>query len=298
MNTRSTTFGFLAAAATLAGCAGMETNPALERAQSDVSRAQSDPAAAEAAETRLQSAREHLETARMLWEEEGNSATVRVEHEALLASRNAEIALTQADIARNQEAIDEAETVRAELLAEAREREAQRAEREAQRAQREAERAEQLAETREQQADRAQGRIEQLSEQLAAERTNRGLVLTLGDVLFETDRAELKPGANDTVARVAEFLGEYADRRALIEGHTDSRGSDEYNRQLSERRAQSMHDALVSEGIDPSRLSVRGMGEQAPVATNDTAAGRQENRRVEIVISDEDGTFPAGAPSG
>jgi outer membrane protein OmpA-like peptidoglycan-associated protein len=119
------------------------------------------------------------------------------------------------------------------------------------------------------------------------------VVLTLSDVLFDTDEADLKPGAGSAIAQLAELLDEYPDRRLRIEGHTDSRGSDAYNRELSKERAAAIADALTNRGVSRSRLEIVGMGEAYPVATNETAAGRQQNRRVEIVISEPDGDFPA-----
>ena len=120
---------------------------------------------------------------------------------------------------------------------------------------------------------------------LQAEVTDRGIVLTLGDVLFATDSAELRTGATSNLDPVVAFLGRYTERTVAIEGHTDSQGSDEYNQGLSQRRADSVRSHLVRQGIASSRLSATGAGESAPVAGNDTAAGRQQNRRVELIIS-------------
>jgi outer membrane protein OmpA-like peptidoglycan-associated protein len=90
-------------------------------------------------------------------------------------------------------------------------------------------------------------------------------------------------------------MRDYPDRQVMIEGHTDSRGSDDYNRDLSERRADAVRDALVDRTIDAGRIRSVGLGEIYPVASNDSSAGQQQNRRVEIVISDEQGAFPSGA---
>src|SRR5579863_1088163 len=120
---------------------------------------------------------------------------------------------------------------------------------------------------------------------LQARPTDRGLVLTLGDVLFETGRSGLKMGATGNLNKLVAFLNRYPDRTALIEGYTDSVGSEDYNQGLSERRADSVKSYLVGEGIGATRLSATGKGERDAVASNDSAGGRQQNRRVEVIIS-------------
>jgi Outer membrane protein and related peptidoglycan-associated (lipo)proteins len=136
------------------------------------------------------------------------------------------------------------------------------------------------------------GRAEDLERQvtdLQAEETERGLVLTLGAVLFETNKATLQSGAQRTVQKVAEFLNQYPERKILIEGFTDSQGSDAYNQKLSQERAQAVRDELAKNGVAAQRVDIVGYGEQYPVASNDNSAGRQQNRRVEIVVSKENG---------
>lgn len=110
-------------------------------------------------------------------------------------------------------------------------------------------------------------------------------MLTLGDVLFDSGQAELKAGAFSTIDRLATFMRENPERTLVVEGYTDSVGSDAYNLSLSQRRADAVRAALLARGIDGSRITKSGMGKANPVAGNDTAAGRQRNRRVEIVIS-------------
>ena len=112
-------------------------------------------------------------------------------------------------------------------------------------------------------------------------------MVTLGDVLFDTGKATLKPGAYATIDRLATVLKEDAARKVLIEGHTDSVGSDEYNQSLSERRAASVQAALFERGVAASQISTVGKGEATPVASNDDAGGRQQNRRVELVFQDD-----------
>ena len=121
---------------------------------------------------------------------------------------------------------------------------------------------------------------------LETKRTERGLVVTLGDVLFETDRAELKPGSERTLDELVAALRESPNASVAIEGHTDSTASHAYNESLSERRAAAVRNYLVAQGIDGSRISARGLGENYPVASNADAADRQQNRRVELVIQD------------
>jgi outer membrane protein OmpA-like peptidoglycan-associated protein len=120
---------------------------------------------------------------------------------------------------------------------------------------------------------------------LQAKPTDRGLVLTLGDVLFTTGRADLKPGATGNLNKLVAFLDKYPDRSVSIQGYTDSVGSEDYNQGLSERRANSVKSYLAEQGVGSMRLSASGKGRNDPVADNDSAAGRQQNRRVEVTIS-------------
>jgi outer membrane protein OmpA-like peptidoglycan-associated protein len=122
-------------------------------------------------------------------------------------------------------------------------------------------------------------------EVLQARPTDRGLVLTLGDTLFATGKSELKSGATVNLDRLTAFMNEYPKRTASIEGYTDSMGSDEMNMSLSQRRADAVKGYLVGQGVNTARLSSSGRGESSPVADNESAAGRQQNRRVEVVIS-------------
>ena len=113
-------------------------------------------------------------------------------------------------------------------------------------------------------------------------------MLTLGDVLFESDKAQLKSAAAGNLNTLVMFLNNYPNRTVLIEGYTDSVGSDDYNQGLSSRRAESVQAYLVGQGIDRGRLTASGLGESAPVADNESATGRQMNRRVEVIISNPD----------
>ncbi|MDT7520466.1 OmpA family protein [Rhodoferax sp. TBRC 17660] len=141
-------------------------------------------------------------------------------------------------------------------------------------------------------ANRRTALLESQLADLAAKKTDRGMVITLGDVLFGSDKASLTAGGLRSAQKLAEVLQQNPTRNVLVEGFTDSTGADPYNQQLSERRGQTVRDALLQMGVGSERISVRGYGESYPVASNDTAANRQLNRRVEIVLSDESGKTP------
>jgi outer membrane protein OmpA-like peptidoglycan-associated protein len=117
--------------------------------------------------------------------------------------------------------------------------------------------------------------------------TARGLVVNMSDVLFDTAKYDLRPGAREKLARLSGIVLSHPGLRLEVEGHTDSVGSDDYNQTLSEHRAASVRTYLTAQGIPPDAVTSKGFGKTAPVATNDTASGRQQNRRVEIVVSGE-----------
>ena len=138
----------------------------------------------------------------------------------------------------------------------------------------------------------AEARATQLKAQLSemnAKQTDRGMVVTIGDLLFDNNSAVLKPGAGSSVQRLGAFLKAYPMRNALIEGYTDSVGTADSNQGLSERRAQSVKAALLATGVVGERLAIRGYGEGFPVGSNQTADGRVTNRRVEVILSDDSG---------
>ena len=128
---------------------------------------------------------------------------------------------------------------------------------------------------------------QQLNVILETRETARGLIVNLSDVLFDVDKATLKPGAREKLARVAGILGSHPDLKIEIEGHADSTGSEDHNQRLSERRAESVRAYMGQQGIANAVVSAVGFGESRPVATNGTAAGRQQNRRVEIIVTGE-----------
>jgi hypothetical protein len=119
-------------------------------------------------------------------------------------------------------------------------------------------------------------------ETLEAERTARGMVLTLGDVLFEVNQSELTPGGRTRIQAVADALSASPDSSVAIEGHTDSTGSEAYNRSLSMHRAQAVRDYLLQNGVPTTAMTTEAFGETQPIASNATATGRAENRRVEL----------------
>lgn len=193
----------------------------------------------------------------------------------------------EANTAQQQAAVAQSNAQAAQLDAEA----AQRAARAAQRG---TVAAQQQSAASQQQALEAERRAAELRAQLAAldaKKTERGLVITMGDVLFDSGRAELSSGGMRNVEKLSGFLKTYPERKVLIEGFTDSVGSDAQNQTLSSRRADAVRAALQNQGVGTERLAARGYGESFPVAANDSASGRQLNRRVEIVLSDEAGVI-------
>jgi outer membrane protein OmpA-like peptidoglycan-associated protein len=124
-------------------------------------------------------------------------------------------------------------------------------------------------------------------DEMQASATDRGMVVTIGDLLFTTGMADLKVGTTSNLNRLVTFLNNYPSRTVMIEGHTDSVGADDYNFELSRRRADSVRAYLAGQGIAPDRLTTVGLGESVPVAENDSAAGRQRNRRVEVIIANQ-----------
>jgi len=199
---------------------------------------------------------------------------------------------------RTQEArVAQKEAENARLLAMSETERAAKAKKEAEeaqslavRAKAEAEQARMAARAEAERAAKAKAEADQLMRELSdlkAKQTERGIVLTIGDVLFATAKADLSSDALRSVDKLADFLKKYPNRNVLIEGHTDSVGSEEYNLTLSERRAESVKESLTSRGIPEGRIITKGYGKKYPVASNDTAAGKQQNRRVEVIILNE-----------
>ncbi len=288
------------------GCGGgPKTNVAVERARDAYLEAEANPSIAANAPVELHEARKALDRAETAEDPEDQS------HLAYLAERKVQTAVATAEAKRaeqrmesltgeNQEMLletrkQEAEAARDEALrmkaeAEARAREVELARERAEKLQQEAEARAREAEAARQQAAKAKAEAQRLSRELSelsAQQTERGLLMTLGDVLFDTGKAELKAGARRGIVTLADFLREHPNRGVLIEGHTDSVGNAEYNLSLSRRRAEAVKRALVGRGVSAARIIAGGYGEEYPVADNTLEAGRQQNRRVEIIILDE-----------
>lgn len=274
----------------LAACASAPSkNDQLDQARAQVQTLSQDPLAAQAASRELNAARGELQQAESALEKK--RPPEEVTHLAYLATRHAEIGQARIAEARARERVAQGEADRNRVLLEARTREAEAAKSQAQSNA-------MAAEAARQEALAARADAETAAQQLAAlqaQQTRRGMVMTMGDVLFDTGKATLKPGADLTLNRLGDFLQQNPDTRIIVEGHTDSRGSDEYNQRLSQERSQSVANALASRGVTADRVQVVGRGEGYPVASNDDVAGRQQNRRVEIIFSDPKGQFAAGA---
>lgn len=286
-NTRIVLASLVVGALTItAGCSSLPDRiEPLEQARGAVRQLNSDPMVGQAAPDQLRAAETALRRADKAYEDRADLDVI--EHQAYLARRYAEVGQAQIADARLRQQIAESGEQRKTMQLAARTAEADQAN-----AQATAATAQATAATAE--ATDAKERAAQLQkelEDLRAKPTERGMVLTLGDVLFDTGKATLKPGAADTINRLAAFLNGDAARRVLIEGHTDSRGSEDLNLDLSERRAGTVRDALIQRGIARERVAAVGAGEGFPIAGNDTAGGMQMNRRVEVVLSDEQGAF-------
>jgi len=210
----------------------------------------------------------------------------------LLQKRDREVTAARAEAeAKGREA------EQARIAAEARARDAETKAREAEQARAQAEQALMQAEQARAQAEaEAQARAAEqaktaaLSKELSdlkAQQTDRGIVLTVGDVLFATGKAEVAPGGQRSVDKLAEFLKKNPKRNVLIEGHTDNTGDEDFNMRLSQQRADAVRDLLVARGIATERVTTKGYGPKYPLVVNDTPSGRQQNRRVEVVVLNE-----------
>ncbi len=283
----------------LAGCSTVPTTtPTLDEARADFVAANNNPQVATYAQMEFKQAGEALDRANQAAAQRESLDTI--DRLAYVAKQKIATAQEVAKTKAAETEVANAGRERDRVQLEARTAEADRAKRDAAAAQAQAAAAQAQAQDAQaqaaaaqqqaaQQADRA-SRLEALLVELHAQKTERGMVVTIGDVLFATDRAELNANGMATVKKLAEIMTQNPDRTVMVEGFTDSTGTAAHNKDLSERRAASVAQALAGLGVPRERIAMRGYGEAFPVASNDTASNRQLNRRVEIVLSN------AGAP--
>ncbi len=254
----------------LGACASTpQPNAALETARTAVQSAEADPNVSKYAALDLESAKKSLDAA------EGaamHHKDADIAQPAYLATQTARLAQVRAAAKADDARVAAGQAERDKIQLAARTREVQNAKMATSAAAEEA------------------ARLQAELEALKAKPTDRGLVLTLGDVLFDTGKAELNSGATRKLDQLAQFLTQHPDRRVQIDGFTDSVGTDSYNEELSRRRADSVRSALLTRGIDSARIGTQGYGKAFPVATNADSGGRQLNRRVEVVIGGDNNT--------
>ncbi|HEY3699150.1 MAG TPA: OmpA family protein [Spongiibacteraceae bacterium] len=250
MHTRQSLSFLLIAGFIFSGCSSTpKTNATLDEARANYAAAQADPAVVKYAPIELKEAGDALAKADGALKDREKPA--EVDHLAYIAKQKVAITQQLAQLKTAEETMKTAAADRDKVL----------------------------LQTRTMEADR-------LRNELNAKQTDRGLTITLGDVLFDTNKSQLKPGGMRTIQKLGQFLQENPQRKVSIEGFTDSRGSDDYNQTLSERRADAVRAALVDQGISSDRIATHGYGKAFPVAGNETSAGQQLNRRVEIVVSE------------
>ncbi|MCF7202078.1 OmpA family protein [Pseudomonas oligotrophica] len=233
----------------LVACAS-QPNENLEKARASFTTLQGDGRSAELAALETEDASKALERADQAYMDDADEE--KVDQLAYLAQRRVEFAEQTIALRDAERSLEKASTARAEARLQARD-----------------------------------AQIRKLQQDLQAKQTERGTLVTFGDVLFDLDRAELKPGGMRNVQKLADFLNENKERQVIVEGYTDSTGSDSYNQRLSERRADAVRMALVRMGVEAQRIVAQGYGEQYPVASNDSTSGRAMNRRVEVTISND-----------
>ena len=303
------TAGALLTSLLLGACATPAPPPAaLVEARSTLQNAELDPKVLANAPLELKKATDSLNRANALHAK--GEATDQVNSAAYVANQQARTAMAIARTKDNESAIRGAELDRERARADTRSIEAQRAQaqttaaqaqtgaarEQAAAAEQRASGAEQRASSAEQQSAAAQAsaiesrqqtdQLQQRLSELQAKQTERGTLVTLGDVLFEFNRAEVKPGAQASLRKLSDFLQQNPLRRILIEGHTDNIGSTVTNQTLSRRRADAVNAALVGMGLSAQRAESVGYGEQFPIADNSTDTNRALNRRVEVYIAE------------
>jgi outer membrane protein OmpA-like peptidoglycan-associated protein len=268
------------AMAALAGCSSVppEKTP-LELARADYTAAQNNQQTVSLASVELKDAGDALQRANLASSRNDNAATV--DHLSYLARQKVAIAEEAARQKSAEQQVTDANAVRDRIQLDARTKEADAAKQSVV-----------VAQNQTREAELRNSQLEAQIKELNAKPTARGYVITFGDVLFGTNQSTLKAGGTRNIEKLVTFLNLYPQRRVLIEGFTDSIGSEASNQKLSERRSNAVRTALIDAGISRNRIDTRGYGEEYPVAGNESASGRQLNRRVEIVLSDDTGNIP------
>jgi outer membrane protein OmpA-like peptidoglycan-associated protein len=253
----------------LAGCAAdLVKDPGAAQARADLTTLQSDPHLAGRAPIAIHDAETAVQDAEL-----PQTDPVVETHLVYIADRRVQIARALSQTKYDEDQLKLLSERNGQIQLDARTNEADAAKRK--------------SEELQAQTDAAKARNDQLQAQLLAlqaKQTDRGMVLTLGDVLFSSGRADLKAGSVENLDRLVTFLGQAPDRNVRIEGHTDNRGGQDMNQALSQRRAESVAGYLTGRGVASSRITAVGEGYNSPVADNATDAGRQANRRVEVII--------------
>ncbi|MNM87368.1 Outer membrane porin F precursor [compost metagenome] len=239
----------LAVTVTLAACS-TPPNANLEQARTNYTGLQSDPQASKIAALETKEASDYLDKADKAYRDKEDVATV--DQLAYLTNQRVEVAKQTIALRTAEASLKDASAQRAQARLDARDQQ-----------------------------------IKQLKDSLNARQTDRGTLVTFGDVLFATDKAELKSNGLMNINKLAQYLQENPDRKVIVEGYTDSTGTASHNQSLSERRADSVRAALVKMGVDPARIVAQGYGKEYPVADNSSTSGRAMNRRVEVTISND-----------
>jgi outer membrane protein OmpA-like peptidoglycan-associated protein len=282
----------------MAGCASTpKPNEVLESARSIVQAAEADPNAAKYAAVDLQTAKSDLAVADAAFMRRDE---LSIAQPAYMAAQNARLAQLRGAAKADDARVAAGQAERDSIVLAARTNQvdsANRAKDAANRATNDANRAADEAKVARDQATENAGRLQAEVDALKAKPTDRGLVLTLGDVLFETGSSTLSPGAGRNMDRLVQFLADHPERLVQIDGFTDSVGTDSFNQDLSQHRADAVRYQLVSRGISSTRIATQGYGKAYPVASNSESSGRQLNRRVEVVIGADNGTAVAARGS-
>ncbi|OED37165.1 hypothetical protein AB833_24810 [Chromatiales bacterium (ex Bugula neritina AB1)] len=263
------------------GCASKRPNADLQSAQATYERVSQHPTVNQYSTEDLNVAKQRLSHAEKAKRDKKDKHIVS--QRAYIAEQYALIAEQRSILLKHQASIENGKLERTRAQMDLRATEADRARSAAEALAAKAEELQQQVEAREARLKLQLAELEELKA-LQARNTDRGMVLTLGDVLFDTDEATLRAGAYQNISRVAGFLSNYPERTLIIEGHTDNTGDDHYNYDLSMERANAVRIALANQGIDLSRITAKGLGETSPVASNDSSAGRQRNRRVDLIF--------------